>query len=334
MIIFNKFLLLLTLISSASGTFADVLFLINGDRITGQIMDVDGASVTIKPAYSDKLNVMLDDVATLETDIATEIELSDGTVGKFQITAGGQAGKATLVAAEQAVDVTLAEIERFGEKLKPETWGATLDLSSTFNRGNTDSQDANFQWRANYQRGQHRYKSDLKVSREEEDGTITKEKDRVKIGYNRLFDNKWFFALDSAIERDPIADLDHRLSITPAVGYAIWNDDRRTLNFQLGGGYAVEKSDGQDESTSNLDWKLEVSYKLRDDEITLFHRHNVYRNISGRENTVLEAETGVRYKLLGNLHVNVQANYDYDTQPVDGAESKDLEILIGAGLSF
>ena len=84
-------------------------------------MDVDGASVTIKPAYSDKLNVMLDDVATLETDIATEIELSDGTVGKFQVTAGGQAGKATLVAAEQAVDVTLAEIERFGEKPKPKT---------------------------------------------------------------------------------------------------------------------------------------------------------------------------------------------------------------------
>lgn len=334
MIIFKQFLLLVTLISWAGGTFADVLFLINGDRITGKIVDIDGASVTIKPAYSDKLNVNLGDVAKLETDIATEIELSDGTVGEFQITDGRQEGQATLVAAEQAVDVTLAEIKRFGERPKPKNWGTTLDLSSNFSRGNTESEDANFQWRANYRRGQNRYKADLKVSRHEEDGAITKENDRIKIAYNRLFDNEWFFALDSAVERDPIANLDHRLSINPAVGYAIWDDDRHKLNFQLGSGYATRKSNGQDESTSNVDWKMEFTYKLRADEITVFHRHNVYRNIGGRENTVLQSETGVRYKLLGNLHVNVQANYDYDTEPADGSKKEDLEVLVGAGLSF
>ena len=47
---FNKFLLLLTLGGLAGVTFADLLFLTNGDRITGQIMDIDGASVTFTPA--------------------------------------------------------------------------------------------------------------------------------------------------------------------------------------------------------------------------------------------------------------------------------------------
>ena len=49
---------------------------------------------------------------------------------------------------------------------------------------------------------------------------------------------------------------------------------------------------------------------------------------------MLNSETGVRYKLLQNLNVNVQANYDYDTEPVEGSDSKDLEVLIGVGLSF
>jgi putative salt-induced outer membrane protein YdiY len=331
---FYRFLLLLTLGSLASGAFADVLFLNNGDRITGQVTAIGGDSVTIRPAYSGDVKVKLGDVAKLETQAAIELELSDGTVGLFQITGSPEKGQATLVAAEQAIDVALTEIERYGERPKPKNWGTTLDLSSTFNRGNTESQDGNLQWKANYQRGQHRYKSDLKMSREEEDGVTTKEKDRLKLGYNRLFDNNWFFALNTAFERDPIEDLDHRVSITPALGYDFWNDDRRTLNFQLGAGYAAETSGGKDESTSNVDWKLEISYKFFDGGMTLFHSHNIYRNFSGRENSVLNSETGVRYKLLQNLNVNVQANYDYDTEPVEGSDSKDLEVLIGVGLSF
>ena len=44
---FNKFLLLLTLGGLAGVTSADLLFLTNGDRITGQIVKMSGASVTI-----------------------------------------------------------------------------------------------------------------------------------------------------------------------------------------------------------------------------------------------------------------------------------------------
>ena len=331
---FNKFLLLLTLGGLAGVTSADLLFLTNGDRITGQIVKMSGASVTIKPAYSKKLEVKRSDIERFETDIAAEIESGDGVVGESLITGSAEVDEAILVAAEPTVDFTFAEIDRVEEKPNLKNWGTILDLSSTFSRGNTESQDANLQWRVDYKRGQHRYKSDFKVSREEEGGETIKEKDRLKIGYNRLYDNKWFFAIDSAVERDPIAELDRRVSITPAAGYTIWDDDLRTFNFQLGAGYAAAKSNGEDESTSNIDWKLELSYKLLDNEMTLFHRHNIYRNIGGRENAVLETETGVRYKLLGNLHVNVQANYDYDTKPADGSESKDLEVLIGAGLSF
>jgi len=329
-----RFFLLLTCGSLASASFADVLFLVNGDRITGQVTAIGGDSVTIKPTYSADVKVKQGDVAKIETEAATELELSDGTVGSFQITGSPEKGQATLVAAEQAIDVALIEIQRFGEKPKQKNWSTILDLSSTFNSGNTDSQSTNLQWKANYERNQHRYKSDLKMSREEEDGVTTKDKDRLKLGYNRLFENKWFFALDTAFERDPVADLDHRISITPALGYDFWNDDRRTLNFQLGAGYAAETTGGKDESTTNVDWKLDISYTLFDGEMTLFHNHNIYRSFSGRENTVLNTETGVRYKLLQNLNVNLQANYDYDTEPVAGTDSKDLEVLIGVGLTF
>ena len=112
---FKKFLLLLTLSGVAGNTSADVLFLINGDRITGQIVDMGGTSVTIKPAYSDKFDVKLSDIETLEADVATEIKGADGTAGESQFTGKSEAGEAML-ALERAVDVTLAEIKQFEEK--------------------------------------------------------------------------------------------------------------------------------------------------------------------------------------------------------------------------
>ena len=156
----------------------------------------------------------------------------------------------------------------------------------------------------------------------------------MKLGYNWLFTDNWFFAVDSTFERDPIAQLDHRASINPGLGYDVWNEEGRTLNFQFGGGYASERIDGKDESGTNVDWKLEFSYDLLAGEMELFHNHNIYRNLSGRKNAVLNSQTGIRYALLHNLNLIVQANYDYDTEPAGGADSKDLVIMVGAGLKF
>ncbi len=201
-------------------------------------------------------------------------------------------------------------------------------------RGNSDSQNANLTAEYKLKLEQHRYSADVLSVREEKDGDRVKNQDRIGLGYNYLFKPKWFFALDATLERDPVALLDRRISLNPAIGYDVWDTDTRTLNFQLGAGYGSEESNGETESGALVDWKLEYTHQLPGHSMELFHKHQIYESLSGRKNSVLNSQSGVRYDLSDDIYVNVQLNYDYDTEPAPGTDEKDITFIVGAGLKF
>ena len=65
---------------------ADVIYLKNGDQITGEIKRIWDDEVTIEPEYSDEFNVDLPMIDRIESDRDFEIEMPDGTdvVAKLQ----------------------------------------------------------------------------------------------------------------------------------------------------------------------------------------------------------------------------------------------------------
>lgn len=285
---------------------AGVVHLNNGDRITGEILSLSDDLVRIQPAFSAAFEIAREHVASVETD---------------------DAGDASLQS---------AVIEAVEEAPVPESrsWHSKIGLNSNFSRGNTDSQLINLQADYGMEKEQHRYSADLASIREEKEGDTVKEQDRLNLGYNYLYSEKWFFAMNATLEQDPVALLDHRVSLNPAIGYDIWNEGSLKLNVQLGAGYSDEQVDGEDESGSQVDWRLNYSQQMFDGAMEVFHKHNIYRNLDGRENTVFNSQSGVRYDLTDQLFMNVQLNYDYDTEPAPGTDSKDLTFLIGAGMTL
>ena len=54
----------------------------------------------------------------------------------------------------------------------------------------------------------------------------------------------------------------------------------------------------------------------------------------GRDNTVFQTTTGAKYEITDLLYFNIEALFDYESEPVDGAENEDLKLLVGFGLEF
>lgn len=73
----TTFLVITILVPSFAA--ADVLYLKNGDRITGTIKRIWDDEVTIGPEYSDEFRVDLPLVARIESDRDFEIEMPDGS---------------------------------------------------------------------------------------------------------------------------------------------------------------------------------------------------------------------------------------------------------------
>ena len=149
-----------------------------------------------------------------------------------------------------------------------------------------------------------------------------------------MYAENWFFAINGTIEQDPVALLEHRISLNPALGYDIWNETGRTLNIQLGAGYSSERTDETDESSALVDWRLHYAQQILDGALEVFHKHQIYRNLQGRRNTVFNSQSGVRYELNDYLYVNVQLNYDYDTEPAQDTDAEDVTFLVGAGVTL
>ena len=312
---------------------ADVVHLKNGDRITGEIKEIWDDNVKIEPVYSDSFDVEFEHIAHVESDKAMEVELFDGTKGAYLIEPADEEGNVRLTSSYESIVVALAEVKKT-EKIEKFDWDANLDVSSNFSRGNTNSQATNLQWKGSMKTGDHRYNTDLSIAREELNGERTKQRDRLNVGYNYLFHDDWFFAVNLTAERDPVAQLDRRISVNPALGYDVFDEANRVLNFQLGAGYASETTAGQDESSTNIDWRLNFLWEFMGGDMEFFHNHNIYRNLGGRKNIVAVTQTGIRYDITDDIYLNLQANYDYDSEPAEGAENDDLTFLIGAGMEF
>lgn len=330
---FRKILLFVLVILQANMVLGDVVHLSNGDRISGKIGGIADGKLTLNSAYAGELAIGVDQIVRIESDDKVALELPDGTTGNYQLQPGTAEGDVLLLVAGNIIELPLANVKT-PVVVEDFVWDAFADLSSVISRGNTDSQNTNLQAQYKLQTGSHRYNVNLRMAREEIDGVTEKEKDRLNLGYDFLFHPKWFFALDATYERDPVSQLDRRASLNPALGYEVWGEPDRSLNFQFGAGYASEKNNGSDESGSNLDWRLEYQQALQGGRMTVFHNQNIYRNLDGRENIVALTQTGIRYELTADLYMNLQANYDYDSEPTAGSDSKDLTFLIGAGYKF
>ncbi len=329
----HKHIVIFLLIFAVEFASADVIHLRNGDRITGKFMLFWNDKVTIEPDYSDKFDVEYEYIASLEASEAMEIELFDGTKGNYIIEPGKEPGKVKLVASYSTVEVAIYDLKKI-EEIKEIDWSSHVDLSSTFNRGNTVSQFIRVQADSTLKVRKHRYLADFKSEREEEDKNVTKKQDRLRLSYNYLLKDNWFVGMNVTVERDEIALLDHRRSFNPSIGYDFWDDSNKTLNIQLGAGYAMEETDGENESSSLVDWRLKYRQEFFSGDLELFHEQHMYKNFGGRENAVLNSRTGFRYDITDDIFLNVQVDYDYDTEPAEGTEAEDIIFSIGAGLEF
>jgi len=325
-----RFTSILLCIAIAPAAIADVITLDNGDRITGQIKGLEDNQLLITSPYSDALRIKVAHVTAVESGDAAILALLDG---KLVVQPPGVETQAPA-----APQIAPAEISAAAVATKARAWKGKVDLNSNVSRGNTESHLVNLQGDLQVKKGDHRYRGDISAIREEVDGVTTKEQDRLNLGYNYLFNDgvldNWFLAVNATLERDPVALLDQRYSLNPSLGYDFWDEPNRQLNVQLGVGYADEETNNQNESSTLVDWRLDFSYDLMEGDIELFHNHHIYRNLNGRENTVFNSKTGVRYDMTDDIYLNVQVNYDYDTEPAAGTDSKDVTFLVGAGVDL
>ena len=151
--------------------FADVLFMKNGDRITGDIKRVWDDELYIESDYADEFPVALEAIARIESDEDFEIELRDHSeiTGRF---ASDPSGEMVLITDEASLPFTPMAIEELNELDDEVNWDARSDFSVNATRGNANTSDFLWQAAGGVKMGDHRHRLGLRFDyKEQEDIT-------------------------------------------------------------------------------------------------------------------------------------------------------------------
>lgn len=329
--------------------YADLVVLMNGDRITGEIKEIWDNDVVIEPEYDDetKISISLDIVSYMESEREFEIEMTDGRKVVAKLSGRGADDKQLIEIDESRTTITLDQLEELDKIEDYFDWDSRIDFNFALNKGNTDSLNTKFFAETNLKLGDHRHIADLTLTREEQDLVTTRENDLLRYNYHWLFGDPWFLGTFASAERDPIRDLDHRFLLGLAIGRDIWNKPRRAMNFQIGLGYLTERITPVDDAgnplppdndDSNDSIAVIWAYRLRQDFIgdalEVYHNNTLNWNITGRTNAVIKTTTGVRYEITDLLYLNASLDFDWESEPAGTAENEDLSLVIGIGLEF
>jgi hypothetical protein len=330
---YDVILLTLTCLLVQGSALADVLFMKNGDRITGDIKRVWDNKLYIESDYADEFPVALDAIARIESDEDFEIELRDHSeiTGRF---ASDPSGAMVVMTEDGSRPFTPMDIEELNEFDNGFDWDARSDFSVNATRGNTNTSDFLWQAAGGVKIGDHRHRLGLRFDYKEQEGEVTKEQNTVDYIYSWFFADRWFLAAGIGYERDPIRELNYRYTPGGGVGFQFFEDADRLFEVSLSTIGVREKLADVIEDSTAMRWGLRYERKLLGGDLAFFHNHRLWIYINGRNNKVADTSTGIRWDVWGGVYLNTQFDWDWESDPAAGNEQEDVTYAIGIGVEF
>lgn len=311
---------------------ADVIYMSNGDRISGNIKRVWDGELFIESDYADEFAVSLDAIKRIESDGEFDIELLDHSeiTGRF---AKDDSGAMVLVTETDTLPFAPTRIEEMAEPEQYFEWESRSDFSLSGSRGNTETSDFLWQAYGSVKLGDHRHQLDLRLDKKQQDGLVTKEQYNSSYSYSWFFSERWFLGGGIGYERDPIRQLTDRYTPGFGIGFQPFEDADRALEVSLAAVGVRERIAGVTNDSSTARWQLRYRRDLTND-LEFFHNHRLSVYLTGRDNRIADTSTGIRWDVWRDIYLNAQLNWNWESDPAAGNEKTDLTYALGVGIEL
>jgi hypothetical protein len=332
-------LLVLAACGSAEGRArTDVVTLVNGDRITGEVKRLDRGQLEFKTDDVGTLYVEWDKVASLEASRAFEVGTTDGR--RFLGALGAGTPRTLVVSGVgdplplRMAEVTL--IAPIGEDLWSKLDGS-LDAGFSYTRS-SDIAQLNFNSETFYRRA--RFEGRLGISAtvtRQKQGAARDDRGSIDASYIRYLGAPWFLSAGARFETNESLGIRLRSQAGGAFGPRLVNTNRAQMT--LGGGLVVNDERGVDaEPTRNIEGMLSfaTSYFTYDrprTNLDLSVQYYPSLNNPGRQRLQLDA--AAKREVFKDFFLALNVFDSYDSRPPNSAiDTNDVGIVLSIGWSY
>ena len=338
-----KKLLILAIFSLSTIVNADVVYLTNGDKISGTVKNITGGNMVLNSALAGDITISVENIASFETDAPIKMQLSDGSTlnQPVQKAADGSVQTAeTDLLKPQTIEIASISAVNPPAPTKP-SWKGNIVAGLTMSNGNTDKTDYNLSLKAVKRTDIDRttlsadYAESTQTNNAGND-TTTEEWWKMRAKYDYYFTKKFYGYLDGKYETDKIAELDRRVILGGGVGYQWIESDKINFSTDIGLASRYEKYDNDPESSTEFSAQLGYyfDWQLRDN-LTFIHETTFYPSFeSFSDEYYLSTYAQLKYQMSERIFASMKAILDYDKTPAVGTGSTDTKYIFGIGMNF
>ncbi len=340
--------ILLTIFFSISNVvLADTIHLINGDKISGEIISTEEDEITIATEYAGDIKVKWDSIANFESSQVVTVELKDKSRVKG-IALPSQPGQLTL-RSDQFVNPVTIDVNQIAAVNPPDLDHIPLNghvsIAGMKQTGNTKNQTFHADAEivalgpnnrttigVEYNQGASKVKN---PDTGQTEGGENTNNGRAYLSYDHFITEKWYAYANTDFSRNKFQDLNFRAFAGGGLGYQFWDDAKKYLSFEAGPGYIYEDfSIAEDRDFAAARWAFDFRYWVVDDRMQFFHDHEGLINLEDFADVLVRSHTGLRLPVFENFNFLLQVDVDHDTLPAEGKKKTDFRYIVGVGYLF
>jgi Protein of unknown function, DUF481 len=325
---------------ASTRTKTDVVYMVNGDKITCEIKSLTQGQLTVNPDYT-RDNIVIDwaKVARLESTQQFVVTDPHGAIFVGAL-AGDPRQHAVIVVMEKSATLpqdSVIEIDELGSTFVRRLSG-NISLGATIARADGE-RNFSLQTGVIY-RAKTRYASVDSNTQfaAQKQASSTNETSVKTAAFEQLRKSQWYAGAIANF----LSSSEQQIALQSTYGGAIARrlifTNKTNLNAVGGLGYTLQHNASGSAGPArknSLDSAFSIKYStFRFDKATFDTALWLYPSLSSPGHLRMTLNQDIYYKFIGNLYVSVNFWDNYDNQPVPGAPENNLGATTGVGWSF
>ena len=306
----------------------------NGDRLSGEIVLLDGGKLVLKTKYAGQVLIAWKDIETLRSDKPLLIR-RQGLDSEFsnQLEAAGR-GLVRVVGANTQT-VPLASISRLVPPrpvLQDRLWEGNLDAKLDMERDEDETDEWKVKGNTRMEHGRWRHVLNGELERETKNGNKVDDNWQLEYDLDRFITDHWFWRSGVEQQEDEFEDINRQRIIGTGPGYRFW--DNELGRFDLVSQVNRVRFETQTADLEFDSYSLEWDYKrlLWGTRVEFYSTAELQLPAIDDVDYAFDSEMGLRYRL--NDWARLSLLYELDQVRALGQVSSERRYLLGLGVGW
>jgi len=333
------FVLYELIITPANAAKTDIVVLINGNAVTGEIKSLDFGSLRYSTDSMGTVNIDWEDIVNVTSNQNLQIEVIDGTRYYGLLTAPEERHTIRLKTPSAVYDFQMTEVIRIIPIETDENFWQRLDGSFSFGlqtQKSTEITTSSVSGDISYRAREYLVGLRLTSNITDQPAEETTARQTVQVNYQRFKTNRWFTDWFTSWEKNDELGIESRLSLGGALGRYIVQTNKNQLSITAGAQAARERFTGDDEPTTKPEGRIEIRYLHRNlvPEASITFTTKIYPSLEDLSSYRAETDLSFRREFVEDLFFDITVGHSYLSDPTTDAESVDYAITTSLGYSF